>query len=332
VKPEKPITWKEAFMASPGPKSGREALILSIKGVCMGAADTVPGVSGGTIALITGIYEQLLAAIRSVDAKMLSRLFRLDVKGALVCLHTRFILFLFIGIATAIMSLARVMSHLLAFHPIPTWSLFFGLIAASIWSVGRKVDYWTAETVVMFLAGAVFAYAVVGLVPAATPETFSFVFVSGMFAISAMILPGLSGAFILVLLGKYEFIVSTLKNPFLPENMMIIVVFAAGCAAGLAGFSRILKYLLEKFRPATMAFLTGLMLGSLRRIWPWKEIALTDTINEQIIVLKHRNVLPEPGFELVVAVCLMLAGIAAVVFLEWVSSTRKEKPIMTPCD
>lgn len=312
VKPERALSWKEAFMASPGPRTGREALGLSLRGACMGVADTVPGVSGGTIALITGIYEQLLAAIRSFDATVIARLLRLDLKGAMAHLHIRFLLFLFVGIAAAVISLARLMSHLLVFYPVPTWSLFFGLIAASIISVGRKVDQWDVPTGVMFVAGAGLAFVLVGMVPAATPETLPFVFFSGMLAICALILPGLSGAFILVILGKYEFLVGTLKNPFLPENMLVIAVFAAGCAVGLAAFSRILKYFLERFRPVTMAFLTGLMLGSLRRIWPWKDEALTG------------NVLPALGPDLVAPVCLMAAGIVLVLLLEWVSRAKPE--------
>lgn len=302
---------KDAFKASPGPETGREALLLSLKGACMGAADTVPGVSGGTIALITGIYEQLLAAIRSADQTVISRLVHLDVAGAVAHLHTRFLLFLFSGIAVAVISLARIVSHFLAFYPVSTWSLFFGLIAASIGSVGRKVDSWGGATVFMFSGGAGFAYILVGLVPAQTPDTLPFVFFSGMLAICAMILPGISGAFILVLLGKYEFMVAALKNPFLPVNTIIIAVFAVGCGAGLAVFSRVLKHLLERFRPAVMAFLTGLLAGSLRRIWPWKD------------GMPERNILPEAGPELLLPLVLMAAGAAVVLFLEWISAAGK---------
>lgn len=312
VTPQGDASWKAAFMASPGPRSKKDAVLLILRGVCMGAADTVPGVSGGTIALITGIYEQLLAAIQSVNAEVFSRLFRLDLKGAVALVHARFLLLLFIGIALAVISLARIVSYLLVFHPVPTWSLFFGLIAASIWAVGRKVDGWGGRTGFMFLAGTALAYALVGLMPAATPETPAFIFLSGMLAICAMILPGISGAFILVLLGKYQFIVATLKNPFVAENMMVIAVFSAGCVAGLAGFSRILKFMLERYKPATLAFLSGLLLGSLRRIWPWKEGAM------------QRNVLPEASPDLIVPVCLMAAGLVMVLCLEWISAAKKD--------
>ncbi len=320
MKPEKsdacpdvqPDTWKEAVMASPGPESGRDALVLSLKGAAMGAADTVPGVSGGTVALITGIYEKLLAAIRSVDATFLFLLFRGNFKSALAHLHTRFLLFLFVGITAAVLSLARIVSHLLSDYPVLTWSLFFGLIAASVWSVGRKVAPRSAGAAVFFIAGGLFAWNLVGLVPAATPETLVFVFFSGMVAICAMILPGISGAFILVLLGKYEFIVATLRNPFLAENMIVIAVFVAGCGAGLAGFSRILKYLLERCRPLVLAFLTGLLLGSLRRIWPWKEWET------------GANMMPDISLGLLLPLGLMIAGACLIILLEWVSIGERQ--------
>ena len=315
VKPRKPDafeggqpdTWKAAVMASPGPESGRDALVLTLKGAAMGAADTVPGVSGGTVALITGIYEKLLAAIRSVDSTFLFLLFRGNLKAATAHLHTRFLLFLFIGIAAAVLSLARIVSHLLSVYPVLTWSLFFGLIAASVWSVGRKAAPPSAGAAVLFIAGSLFAWNLVGLVPAATPETLFFVFFSGMIAICAMILPGISGAFILVLLGKYEFIVATLRNPFLAENMIVIAVFVGGCGAGLAGFSRLLKYLLERYRSLVLAFLTGLLLGSLRRIWPWKEWET------------GANTIPEVSLALIFPLGLMIAGACLIIVLEWVS-------------
>ncbi|MEZ4578616.1 MAG: DUF368 domain-containing protein [Desulfobacterales bacterium] len=166
--------------------------------------------------------------------------------------------------------MARLMNYLLAHHAELTWSIVFGLIAASIWVVGKQVK-WSPGTGFSFLVGAAGAFVVVNLMPATTPEDLWFVFVSGMLAICAMILPGLSGAFILLILGKYEFIIATLENPFLAKNLLIIGVFAAGCAIGLAGFARFLKLLLQKYHYPTLAFLTGLMLGSMRKIWPWKK-------------------------------------------------------------
>jgi putative membrane protein len=317
-----PVTWKEAFFCSPGPASLRSSVLLMMKGLCMGAADTVPGVSGGTIALITGIYEDLLAAIKSANAKMAAALLRFDFKRALCELHVRFLISLFLGIGVAILSLARLMNYLLAHHAELTWSMFFGLIAASIWVVGKQVK-WSPGTGFSFLAGAAGAFVVVNLMPATTPEDLWFVFLSGMLAICAMILPGLSGAFILLILGKYEFIIATLENPFLAKNLLIIGVFAAGCAIGLAGFARFLKLLLQKYHYPTLAFLTGLMLGSMRKIWPWKETLETALIHGKLRVLKERNVWPDAlDGDLGVALCLVAAGFLGVLVLERLSNVK----------
>ncbi|HMA86370.1 MAG TPA: DUF368 domain-containing protein [Desulfosalsimonadaceae bacterium] len=312
-----PESWADAFSRSPGPRSLKSAFLLAVKGLCMGAADTVPGVSGGTIALITGIYEELLAAVKSVNAKMLGRLAALDIKTALAEIHIRFLLSLFLGIGVAVVTLARIMNYLLHHHPQLTWSLFFGLIAASIWVVGRKIDRWRIGTVVTFVIGAAAAFQIVNLVPATTPETLWFIFLSGFIAICAMILPGLSGAFILLILGKYEFITATLKNPFDPVNTGIILVFVAGCGLGLAGFSRILKYLLDAYHNLTLAFLTGLMVGSMRKIWPWKESLEAKMIGGELRVLREKNVLPEAvNTDLLFALGLMLVGFVFVLCLE----------------
>ncbi len=318
-----PESWREAFFNSPGPQTLKQVLFLALKGICMGAADTVPGVSGGTIALITGIYDRLLAAVKSVNVRMCDRLLHLDIKAAVAELHVRFLLALFCGIAVAVVSLARLMNYLLHHYPQLTASLFFGLIVASIWVVGRKVKRWGVAVSISFFAGAAAAFHIVDLVPTATPETPGFIFLSGMIAICAMILPGLSGAFILLILGKYEFITATLKNPFDPVNTGIIAVFAAGCAIGLAGFSRILKYLLDAFPNSTLAFLTGLMVGSLRKVWPWKEVVQAKIIGGELRVLYEHNIMPE-SFDAGVlsAFGLMAVGFVAVIGLEKLSEAK----------
>ncbi len=288
----------------------------------MGAADTVPGVSGGTIALITGIYEDLLSAIKSFDAKVIGRILKLDFKGALAELHIRFLFSLLLGIGISILSLAQLMNYLIHFHPVTTWSLFFGLIAASIWVVGKQVE-WTLGTGVSFLAGAGAAFVIVNLMPASTPEDLWFIFVSGVLAICAMILPGISGAFILLLLGKYEYIIGTLKNPFLLENIEIIGVFLCGCVVGLSGFSRFLKWLLAKYHNVTLAFLAGLMFGSMRKIWPWKETLETAMIHGKLQVLKESNIWPQAvDGNLAFAVCLIITGFIFVLALERLSHDK----------
>jgi putative membrane protein len=323
VPPESPLSWREAFFASPGPRTAKQAAFLAAKGVCMGAADTVPGVSGGTIALITGIYENLLAAVKSANTKMMGRLLRLDGKGALAEFHLRFLLVLSCGIAAAVVSLARLMNHLIHHHPQMTASLFFGLIVASIWVVGRKAGRWGPAEAASFFIAAAAAYYIVSLVPAETPESSGFIFLSGMIAICAMILPGLSGAFILLILGKYEFITATLKNPLDPGNMGIILVFAAGCLLGLAGFSRVLKHFLDTWHSQTLAFLTGLMTGSLRKIWPWKEAMEKRMVGGELRVIEEQNILPAAvDGDVLMALALMGIGFAAVMGLEKLSGAK----------
>ncbi|MFZ5570590.1 MAG: DUF368 domain-containing protein [Thermodesulfobacteriota bacterium] len=314
------ITWKQAFEASPGPSTVKEAFLIAFKGLCMGTADIIPGVSGGTIALITGIYSQLLKAIQSFGLGMLNKLMKLDIKGALAEIHIRFLVSLLTGISLAIISLARLMNHLLNHHPVPTWSLFFGLIAASILVVGKKVNGWDIGSAFCFLSGTIAAYFIVSMIPVSTPEAFWFIFLSGMIAICAMILPGISGAFILLILGKYEFITGALKNPFLLNNFLIIIVFCTGCGIGLLGFSRVLNYFLDNHYKVTLAFLTGLMTGSMQKIWPWKETVQSVIIRGKEHVLVTRNVLPgELNGEFYLAVGLAVIGFIIVLALERLS-------------
>lgn len=316
-------TWKEAWFASPGPDSLKKASVLSLKGLCMGSADVIPGVSGGTIALITGIYEELLQAIGSIDTAMLKKILKFDIKGALAHIHLRFLISLFIGIGIAILSLARLMNYLLHHQPVYTWSLFFGLIIASIFVIGRQITNWGGPAGISFIAGTATATLIVSLIPVATPESLWFIFLCGLVAICAMILPGISGAFILLILGKYEFITATLKNPFLAHNALIIAVFGSGCVIGLLGFSRVLNFLLQRFHNLTIAFLTGLMTGSLLKIWPWKEVIETRMIRGKAHVIWGGNVLPESlGAEVVFAVVLAIIGFIAVMIIEGLSRKK----------
>lgn len=309
--------WKEAFWASPGPETIKSAALLVFKGLCMGSADIIPGVSGGTIALITGIYADLLKAIRSVRITTLRKLAQFDLRGALSDIHIRFLICLFLGIGTAILSLARIMNYLIHHQPVFTWSLFFGLIAASILTVGKRVTNKTAYTVLSFLLGAASAWLFVGIIPISTPEDMWFIFLTGFVAICAMILPGLSGAFLLLILGKYEYITGTLKNPFLIDNIGVIAVFCSGCVCGLLAFSRVLNYLLNRWHGITLAFLTGLMAGAIRKIWPWKEVLEEKIIRGELHVLRDQNILPrEFNTELLISLVLMVVGFALVIVLE----------------
>ncbi|XXJ19455.1 DUF368 domain-containing protein [Desulfovibrio caledoniensis] len=318
------MNFRAAFMASPGPRTAREAAMLWLKGLCMGGADIIPGVSGGTIAFITGIYFQLVDAIRSFDARFVSRLLRLDLKGALAGVHARFLACLLFGILTAVVTMAGVMNFMLNNHPVEIWSLFFGLIAASIFVVGREIKPLNWVNAGFVLLGAVGSYLLVGMIPVSTPESSAFIFLCGSIAICAMILPGISGAFLLLMLGKYEYVTRTLKNPFLWDNFVVIATFAAGAAVGIVLFSRVLHYLLSRWHAATVSVLTGFMIGALRKVWPWKEVLESAVIRGKMHVLRTQNVLPD-GFtgEVALAVGLFAVGVLVVVVLERLSNRVK---------
>ncbi len=315
------MTWKEAFFASPGPDSFRAAGILGLKGLLMGTADIIPGVSGGTIALITGIYQNLLEAIKSADFKVLRLILRGEWKMAVARLHLRFLLPLLLGIATALLTLARLINYLIQNYPTVVWSLFLGLVAASVMVVATKISRWNAAGGVAAAGGFGLAWVLVHQVPLSTPETWGFVFLSGMVAICAMILPGISGAFILLILGKYAFITGTLKNPLLPANMIIIGVFCAGCLVGVMLFSRLLHRLLASHFDPTMAFLAGLIAGALPRLWPWQQVVASRVIDGKIHVIATHNVLPADMGTAFWALILFLFGAAAVLVIERVAHT-----------
>ena len=246
-------------------------IVLALKGFAMGMADVVPGVSGGTIAFISGIYEELLDSIRSVDATALRLLLRFRLAEFWRHINGRFLLPVLLGIAVAIFSLARLMTYLLTNHPIAIWSFFFGLIVASALLVARQIGRWDWRTVLAFAVGAAAAWWITVATPAETPDDWWFVMLSGAIAICAMILPGISGAFILLLLGKYQYIMHAVGEFDIP----VIAVFVIGAAAGIISFSHLLSWLLKHWHDVTVAVLMGFMVGSLNKVWPWKETVET---------------------------------------------------------
>lgn len=270
-------------------RTTKEYLLLFSKGAGMGAADVVPGVSGGTIAFITGIYEELLASIRAVDAEAIKLLFSFRLADFWRHINGIFLLVLLSGIGFSVLALSRVILYLLANHPELLWSFFFGLIVASAWVVGRKIDRWSAGVVLFGLVGTGIAYFVTVATPAQTPEAHWFIFLSGAIAICAMILPGISGSFLLVLMAKYEFILNAVKE----LRLDVIAVFAAGCVVGILSFSRVLNWALKNYYGATIALLTGFMVGSLNKVWPWKQTVETYTDRHgEIKPLVQQNVSP----------------------------------------
>lgn len=311
------MSWKEAILTTKGPTNLKDSIILFIKGLFMGAANIIPGVSGGTIALITGIYQELLFAIRSFNMNTIRHLKNFQFKEALNTVHLRFLFALSLGVAVAIFSLAHLMNFVFVNYPIFTWAFFFGLIIASIIVMGLRIDHWLGAGGVSFLLGTAGAYLFVGLIPVSTPETWWFIMFVGGITICTMILPGLSGAFLLLILGKYEYITGAVKNPFIWENFIILSLFVVGCGLGIIAFSRLLSFMLKRFENVTMAMLTGIMCGSLRKVWPWKEVVETKMIRGKEHIISEANIFPaQLNAEFWVAVVFALVGFVIVIVLE----------------
>jgi putative membrane protein len=280
---------------------------LFLKGAAMGCADLIPGVSGGTIALITGIYEELINSIKSADGRALKLLYRLKFKELWNHINGVFLLHVFGGILLSIFSLSQLISLLLENHPIPLWSFFFGLILISAFYVIPKRT--TITSISFVIIGAFIAYLITSLTPSETSEQLWFIFLSGAIAICAMILPGISGSFILILLAKYEFILNSVKE----FDLKIIIIFGLGCATGLLSFSKLIHWLLQKHKAATMAALAGFMLGSLNKIWPWKTV--TENSFKNISPAGFTELNGDPN-ELMSAIVFCVIGGVLVVILE----------------
>jgi putative membrane protein len=290
---------------------------ITLRGMCMGAADVVPGVSGGTMAFILGIYQELVEAIRSINARFIRNLLSFRFKEALSLVPWKFLGSLVLGILLAVFSLARLLAWLLENKPVYIWSFFFGLILASIFTVGHNLERWKGSTLVWAALGTVGAYFLVGMVPVNTPEAPWFLFLSGAVAICAMILPGISGSFILVLLGKYHFVLAAVND----RNFIVLGVVAAGALLGITSFSRLLSWLLKRHHDVTIALLLGLMLGSLRKIWPWKMTLETGLDRHgNTVPLLQVNVLPSQwGMDVGVALGLALLGFMVVLSLDFLT-------------
>ena len=267
----------------------RERLMLFFKGMAMGGADVVPGVSGGTIAFITGIYDELITSLKAFDIKALQLLRHGELLPLWKKVNGNFLAVLFSGILISIVSLAKFIIFALENYPIQIWSFFFGLIVISAILVLREVRRWNWLVPVVVFLGIIVAYLITSMAPKSTPDNLFFVFASGMVAICAMILPGISGSFILLILGKYESIIRAIQE----RDFVTLVVFAGGCATGLLSFVRLLSVILNKYRNLTIAILSGFMIGSLNKVWPWK-LALTFRLNRhgEQVPLMERSVMP----------------------------------------
>lgn len=254
----------------------KDYLLVGLKGACMGAADVIPGVSGGTIAFITGIYDEFVGSIARVDTEAAKLLFKGKFKDFWKHINGWFLLSVIAGIGVSVVALAGLMQMLLNDHPIQTWAFFFGLIVASSIFILRGISGWKVREGLMVVLGIVLGTVVCTLSPTETPEALWFIFLSGSIAICAMILPGISGSFILLILGKYQFIMGAITGLVSGEefgrNLLIIAVFLVGAMAGLLGFSKFLHWLLARWNKETLLVLAGFIIGSLIKVWPWSNM------------------------------------------------------------
>ena len=279
-------------------------LIITLKGIAMGAADVVPGVSGGTIAFISGIYQELIDSINTIDLSLLKTIKKEGIKAAWKQANASFLLALIIGIGISILTFSKIITHLLATQPILVWSFFFGLIIASILLIWKQISNWKPVTIVALLIGIVLTYYITIARPVSSPDSYLYLFLSGFVAIIAMILPGISGAFILLLMGSYETVMSTInqfREGFSQLNGEILLnaltklgVFAIGAIIGLKTFSKILHWMFDHHKNTTLALLVGFMIGSLNKVWPWKEV-LETRINShgETVPFLEKSILPQ---------------------------------------
>ncbi len=295
--------------------------LITLKGIAMGAADVVPGVSGGTIAFISGIYEELITSINNVNLSLIATWKRDGFKALWAQLNGNFLVALFLGIFISLFSLAALVSWLLDNEPVLLWSFFFGLVVASILFVGKEIEQWRLATFLVLFMGAALAYFITTLPPSENSGGLPYLFLCGALAVCAMILPGISGAFILVLLGSYKTILDAVHE----LNIKVIVTVGLGAVFGLLSFAKLLKWMFGHYKNLTLAVLTGFILGSLPKIWPWKQVLETRTFGEKIIAVKEQNVSPfsyEGDHQLWFAIIFAMVGFSLILVLEKLASKK----------
>ena len=280
----------------------------------MGIANVIPGVSGGTIALITGIYEDLINSLKSFDTKSLKLITSIDILGFIKHTNLYFLLAVFGGSIVSVFSIASLFKYLFTHYPILIWAFFFGLIIASIYFVGKRISKWNTATIISLVIGTLVAISLSFMTPASENDNLFFVFICGIIGISGMMLPGLSGSFILILMGNYELLMVTAITEL---NILLLSVFFLGSAFGLMSFSHILSWVFKHYKNQTLALLTGFILGSLSIIWPWKEVAESIIIKGKEKIIAYNWYFPnELNIETILAILLILVGILSVYALE----------------
>ncbi len=300
-------------------------LILIFKGMAMGAADVVPGVSGGTIAFISGIYEELISSLNNINLSVIKSLRSEGIATAWNRINGNFLMALFLGILLSILSLSKLVTYLLEEKPILVWAFFFGLVLASVIFVLKKIKQLNFAAILGLIFGGIFAYQLTQLSALASSESLLYLFLSGAIAICAMILPGISGAFILVILGSYTNVLQALNNKEIDK----ILIFISGAIVGILSFSKLLKWLFKNHKNFTLAVLTGFMIGALTKIWPWKKV-LTYRLNSKGINVPFKEECISPfSFDgdpqLLAAFGLMLFGFFMIIILEKIGA--KTTPI-----
>jgi len=293
----------------------------------MGAADVIPGVSGGTIAFITGIYEELVNSIKSINLAAIKILFKQGFVAFWKAINGTFLVSIILGIFISAVSLAKLLNYILETSPELIWSFFFGLIIASAIYVARQISRWNTSSIISLVAGIVIAYIITEITPAETTTAWWFIFISGAIAICAMILPGISGSFILLLMGKYTYIIGAVSN----FDVGILLIFLSGAAVGIISFSNVLSWFLKKYHSQTIALLAGFMIGSLNKVWPWKHTVQTFIDRHgEVKPLLQENVLPGNYLELTGedpqltwAVILAVVGFVLIFLIEWMATDKK---------
>jgi putative membrane protein len=295
-------------------------LIIALKGMAMGVAELVPGVSGGTIAFVAGIYEELIASINNVHPSLIGVWRKEGFKAFWEKLNGSFLIVLLVGMLISIFSFSKLISWLLENEPIPLWSFFFGLVLASVLFVAKAIGKWSPITVFLLLFGAIVAYYVTTLPPSQNTDSLPYLFFSGALAVCAMILPGISGSFILVLLGSYKTVLDAVDD----KNFKILITVTLGVIFGLLSFARLLKWMFDHYKNITLAILTGFILGSLNKIWPWKKVLETKQIGSKTITLDE-NISPflfEGDNQIIPAIIAALVGFSLIFILEKTASKK----------
>lgn len=301
-------------------------LSLFFKGIGIGAANVIPGVSGGTIALVTGIFEKLIDSLKSIDLKAVRLFFKGEFKAFADYINLYFLLAVFSGVFVSILTFAKLFEFLFANYPVWVWSYFFGLILASVWFVGKTIGSLNISVALSFLSGTVIAVLITLLSPGASNDSLYYLFLCGIVAVCSMILPGLSGSFVLILMGNYELVFIEAVNEM---DMGILLPVVAGAIFGLLAFSHILSWIFKRYKDQTISLLTGFILGSLAMLWPWKHTiyaknelgGILTKSDGSMIIEGYQRYMPESfNTEVAIAVVLMLAGFFSIALLEYTAA------------